>query len=69
MTPLPHRFNVELTEEHMVRTERTVAAPLLNLVTDEMRHVLKNDPLLRVVDSALHRSVCGEYWSTSQVPY
>ncbi|KAL1407437.1 hypothetical protein Q8F55_006870 [Vanrija albida] len=64
MTPLPQRFNTELTEEHMVRTERTVAAPLLNLVTGEMRHVLKHRPLLRGVDSALHRSVCDFCAST-----
>lgn len=64
MTMMPNRWNVDLTEEHITRTEKTVAPLLVELISREMRHVIKNDALHRPVDTAQHRSVCDFCSST-----
>lgn len=64
MTSLPDRFNVELTEEHIMRTEQTVAPLLLSYITQELRHVVKHNAIHRPVDTAKHRAVCDFCAST-----
>ncbi|BEJ16184.1 hypothetical protein CspHIS471_0507890 [Cutaneotrichosporon sp. HIS471] len=64
LTPMPQKFNVELTEEHMSRIEKTVAPLLVGLISREMRHVIKNEALHRPIDTAQHRSVCDFCSST-----
>lgn len=58
MTPLPGRFNTELTEETIARIERAVAPSLLGHFAQELRHVMKHNPIHRPIDTAKHRSVC-----------
>ncbi|CAK9781514.1 unnamed protein product [Cutaneotrichosporon oleaginosum] len=64
LTPLPNKFNVELTEAHISRIEKTVAPLLVGLISREMRHVIKNNALHRPIDTAQHRSVCDFCSST-----
>lgn len=64
LTPMKDTFNVTLTEEHITRTEKTVAPLLVGLISKEMRHVIKNNALYRPIDTAQHRSVCDFCSST-----
>ncbi|GMK55738.1 hypothetical protein CspeluHIS016_0207940 [Cutaneotrichosporon spelunceum] len=64
LTPMPQKFNIDLTEEHMSRIEKTVAPLLVGLISREMRHVVKNKALHRPIDTAQHRSVCDFCSST-----
>ncbi|WVQ77932.1 hypothetical protein IAT38_000012 [Cryptococcus sp. DSM 104549] len=64
LTPLPWKFNTRLEEEHIARTERTVAPILLPLITSEARHVINKKSITRGVDTALNRSLCDFCQST-----
>lgn len=57
-------FNTTLTDEHISRTEKTVAPLLVGIISKEMRHVVKNKALHRPIDTAQHRSVCDFCSST-----
>ncbi|WWC61433.1 uncharacterized protein I303_104017 [Kwoniella dejecticola CBS 10117] len=63
-TPLPTEFNREFEEEHIIKTEKTVATMLLPLVTSEARHVSSKKAIKRGMDAAKHRSVCDFCSST-----
>ena len=80
MTSLPREFNVPWTEDEMFRTEvklsafsslsaqltsqRTIASMLLPVISRELRHAINKNAVVREVDVAKHRSVCG----TSPLP-
>ncbi|WWC69738.1 uncharacterized protein I206_103681 [Kwoniella pini CBS 10737] len=64
VTPLPTEFNREFEEEHIVKTEKTVATMLLLLITGEARHVVSKKAIKRGMDAAKHRSVCDFCSST-----
>lgn len=64
LTPMPKQFNIELTEAHIIRIEKTVAPLLVGLISREMRHVINNNALHRPIDTAQHRSVCDFCSST-----
>lgn len=64
MKPMPREFNIPLTDEHISKTEQSVAPMLLSLIETEMRHVLKNDTIHRPVDTSEHRAVCDFCAST-----
>lgn len=75
MTPLPREFNVPWTEDEIFRTEaslfaypvpgaqltfqRTIASMLLPVISRELRHAINKKAVVREVDVAKHRSVCG----------
>jgi len=75
MTPLPREFNVPWTEAEIFRTEvdlfafpvlsvqltsqRTIASMLLPVISRELRHAINKKAVVREVDVAKHRSVCG----------
>jgi hypothetical protein len=74
-TPLPREFNAPWTEDEIFRTEvslhhsrvrddeltfqRTIASMLLPVISRELRHAINKKAVIREVDVAKHRSVCG----------